>query len=69
MTRSFGLASILLCLPLLLWGQASNSTVRGTVRDQAQAVIPSAKVSLSNTNTNVSRLTLSNEAGCTCFPA
>jgi hypothetical protein len=68
MTRSFGLASILLCLPLLLWGQASNSTVRGTIRDQAQAVIPSAKVSLSNTNTNVSRSTLSNEAGLYVFP-
>jgi hypothetical protein len=56
MIRNFGLASILLYLPLLLWGQASNSTVRGAVRDQAQAVVPGAKVSLSNpTPTSLAR--------------
>ena len=69
MARTLGLASILVsCLPLLVWGQASNSTVRGTVCDQAQAVIPGATVSLSNTNTNISRTTTSNEAGLYVFP-
>ena len=48
--------------------QGGNSTVRGLVRDQAQAIIPSAAVTLTNVNTNVSRSTLSNEAGIYVFP-
>ena len=69
MTRKLVFVSCLLStVSSVLWGQASNSTVRGTVRDQAQAVIPGATVSLSNTNTNVSRTTTSNEAGLYVFP-
>ena len=37
------------------WPQASSSTVRGTVRDQGQAVVPKANVTLTNTATNVAR--------------
>jgi len=50
------------------WPQASNSTVRGTVRDSSQAVIPSAKVTLVNTGTNDSRDTRTNEVGLYVFP-
>ena len=50
------------------WPQASTSTVRGTVRDQAQAVIPKAMIKLTNTATNVSRTTESNEVGGYVFP-
>src|SRR6185436_17073976 len=61
-----------LLLALLLvsaaWPQASSSTVRGSVRDQGQAVVPSAKVTLTNTATNVARSTISNEAGVYVFP-
>src|SRR5262245_47911236 len=53
---------------LAAWPQASSSTVRGTVRDQGQAVIPSAKVTLTNTATNVERTTNTNEAGLFVFP-
>ncbi len=49
------------------WPQASTSTVRGTVRDQGQAVVPAAKVT-TNTATNVERTTNSNEAGLFVFP-
>src|SRR2546428_10058567 len=55
-------------LPATLWPQASSSTVRGTVHDQAHAVIPKAKVTLSNTSTNVSRTTETNESGIYVFP-
>lgn len=48
--------------------QGGNSTVRGTVRDQAQAVIPVAAVTLTNVNTNVVRSTVTNEAGLYVFP-
>jgi hypothetical protein len=52
----------------LAWGQGGNSTVRGSVRDQAQAAVPGAAITLTNVNTNVSRSTLSNEAGVYVFP-
>ena len=48
--------------------QASTATVRGTVRDQGQAVIPKASVTLTNTATNVVRSTVTNEAGLYVFP-
>ena len=51
------------------WPQASTSTVRGTVHDQAQAVIPGATVTLTNTATAVARTTTTNEAGLYVFPA
>ena len=44
-------------LPTAAWPQGGNSTVRGSVRDQAQAVIPAATVTLTNTSTNVARTT------------
>src|SRR5437764_1172628 len=50
------------------WPQASSSTVRGTVRDQGQAVVPKANVTLTNTDTNVARTTPTNEAGGYVFP-
>ena len=40
-----------------------------SVRDQAQAVIPGAKVTLTNTGTNVARDSLTNESGLYVFPA
>ena len=43
--------------------QASTAVVRGTVRDQAQAVVPGARVLLTNTATNLSRSVSSNEKG------
>jgi hypothetical protein len=69
MTRLAGVAIwSAFILPVAAWGQASNTTVRGSVRDQAQAIIPGAKVTLTNTSTNVVRETLTNEAGLFVFP-
>ena len=45
------------------WPQASSTTVRGTVLDQAQAAVPKAHVTLTNTATNVTHDTTTNEAG------
>ncbi len=50
------------------WPQASTSTIRGTVRDQGQAVVPKATVALINTATNLTRTTESNAAGSYAFP-
>jgi hypothetical protein len=51
------------------WSQVGTATVRGSVRDQVQAVIPTARVTLTNTATNVARETLTNQAGLYTFPA
>jgi hypothetical protein len=48
--------------------QASSSTVRGTVLDQAQAVVPGANVNLINADTNVARTTVTNQSGLYVFP-
>src|SRR5258708_13387339 len=50
------------------WPQASSSSVGGTVRDQGQAVVPRASVTLTNTATNVARTTPTNESGVYVFP-
>ena len=50
------------------WPQASSSSVEGTVRDQGQAVVPKASVTLTNTATNVVRTTTTNESGLYAFP-
>src|SRR5688572_8296236 len=52
----------------MAWAQASSSTVRGTVHDPAGAVVPNAKVELTNTATNVMRGTTSNDSGLYVFP-
>src|SRR5262245_42676192 len=57
-----------LLIASIAWAQGGNSTVRGSVRDQAQAVIPAATVTLTNVNTNLVRTTQSNEAGIYVFP-
>src|SRR5215510_11808682 len=52
-----------LLIPMAAWPQAGTSTVRGVVRDQAQAVIPGAKVILTNTGTTVARESQTNSSG------
>jgi len=67
MLRTLSLLSFLFA-PAHIWAQASSATVRGTVYDAASAVIPKANVTLTNTDTNVARATVSNEAGIYVFP-
>ncbi|HTX34289.1 MAG TPA: carboxypeptidase regulatory-like domain-containing protein [Bryobacteraceae bacterium] len=68
------LRSILLCLICLLlcaimgYSQAVNSTVLGTVTDPTGAVVVGAKVTLTEANTNVSRIGKTNESGNFVFP-
>src|SRR5215831_4909955 len=66
-TRTITIVLSLLCAPAA-WAQVGNSTVRGSVRDQVQAPIPNATVTLTNVNTNVSRTVNTNEAGIYSFP-
>jgi hypothetical protein len=61
----------LLAAPLLppAYAQSSTGSVRGTVRDQSDAVVPRASVTLTNVATNVSSRIATNEAGLYVFPA
>jgi len=58
---------MLLFLPAA-WPQGGVSTVRGAARDQSQATIPSALVTLTNSATNVRRTTRTNDAGIFALP-
>lgn len=49
--------------------QASTSIVRGTVRDQTGALIPSASVRITNTGTNITTKTSTNAVGFFVFPS
>src|ERR1051326_8667848 len=47
--------AILLWHSPLIFGQADTGSVSGTVKDQTGAVIPTARVTLTNEGTNISR--------------
>src|SRR5215831_18809527 len=51
------------------WTQSSNGSVRGTVQDTSQAIIPNVTVLLINTATRVELKTTSNSAGLYVFPS
>src|SRR5437016_826018 len=48
--------------------QSSTGSVRGTVRDQTEAVVPNASVTLTNVATNVTSKNKTNEIGFYVFP-
>jgi len=59
---------VLLLLATAAWPQASTTTVRGTVLDSSNAVVPDAGVTLTNTATNVARTTRTNAVGIYTIP-
>src|SRR5687767_8329432 len=68
LTQWFNRIVVCLVLSTVAWGQAGVSTVRGTVRDAGEAVIPTARVILTNTATGITRETVTNEAGLYVIP-
>ena len=64
------LALLLVCLLAVPASpQSSNGSVRGTVHDQTQAVIPNANVSIVNTATGVELKTVTSAVGVYIFPS
>jgi hypothetical protein len=57
------LAAILTILPSLAFGQNASGSLSGTVYDASGAVVPSAKVVLSDEATNTTRESASNGSG------
>ncbi len=52
-----------LLLPAAAWSQAVNGTVVGTITDASGAVVPNARISLMEVNTNLSRSSATSESG------
>ena len=66
--RGLVLAWLLTLLVPLAYSQSSTGSVRGTVRDQSDAVVPTAVVTLTNSATNVTSKGTTNEVGFFVFP-
>src|ERR1035438_4570361 len=52
----------------LLYGQAELATVRGVVTDSAKAVIPGVRITVRNTETDISHTATSNQEGFFAVP-
>jgi hypothetical protein len=73
MARSIVIRLAGVCLVALLavtvaFGQSTTGTIQGTVVDQSGAVVPDAKVSVKNLDTNITRTAMSGQDGRFNFP-
>ena len=62
------LSVLLLCFALNSFGQAVNATLLGAVTDASGAVVPNAKITITEVNTGISRSGQTNESGNYTFP-
>src|SRR5260370_11250038 len=63
------LAYSLFCSAALCWAQTGTGNIQGTVKDASGAVLPAAKVALTQTETNETTRTVTNGVGFFLFPA
>ena len=63
MKRIFAILLVSVLAPVSAWAQFETATVVGTVRDSSGAVVPSAKVTLTNTQTGVTSERMSDANG------
>jgi hypothetical protein len=61
-------AIVLLLLPALSYAQRTTATIRGTVRDTTQAVLPGVTVTATNEDTGLVRSVVTNTAGVYSAP-
>jgi len=59
----------LFAVSITAFGQGFQGGLRGSVRDNADAVVPGVEITLTNEATNISRTTLSNDSGEYSFAA
>lgn len=60
---------LLVCATALLsWSQAVNATLLGTVTDASGAVVPNAKITITETQTGVNHVLRRNESGNYILP-
>ena len=66
--QSLLLAIFALLMSAPAYAQRTTATVRGTVRDSTQAVLPGATVTVTNTDTGLTRATVTNSVGAYVVP-
>jgi hypothetical protein len=66
--QSMVLALFALLVAASAYAQRTSATVRGTVRDSTQAVLPGATVTVVNTDTGLTRATVTNSVGAYAVP-
>jgi len=62
------ICALLFFLATNVYGQAVNATLLGTVTDATGAIVPSAKVTITEVNTGISHTAAANESGNYTFP-
>jgi len=65
----FVITAVLATLTPAVYGQLTRGYISGTVEDATGAVVQNVKVKIANTATDISRSTLTNEAGVYRFVA
>jgi len=60
---AFSMAAALAALPVQATAQVATGNIRGVVVDSTEAVIPSAKVTLTNSGTGLQHIVTTNESG------
>ena len=60
--------ALFVLLPAFAYAQRTTATIRGTVRDTTQAVLPGVTVTVTNEDTGLVRSTVSNNAGIYSLP-
>ena len=63
----FGVMVILLITSAIVWAQAT-AQINGTVKDQTGAVLPGAEITVTQTDTGISRNTITDETGSFILP-
>ena len=63
MSRGVKLVLSMLVLVAAAWSQALNGTLVGTITDGSGAIVPNAKISITEVNTNLARSSTTNESG------
>jgi hypothetical protein len=61
--KVFWLAVLLACLPSAAYSQSTFGSLTGTVMDSSGAVVPNAKIAVTNQSTNIQSTTQSNASG------
>src|SRR5437899_1259340 len=68
MSRSFSIIFILIALSSASFGQDVSASIIGNVKDSSGAVVPGAKVTATNLDTNISKSTTSGAGGDFLIP-
>src|SRR6185436_16208545 len=66
--KIFAMFALAVMFAALGYSQAVNATLLGSVTDASGAIVPGAKVTITEVNTGISRSTTTNESGNYTFP-